>query len=278
MTRNTGRYFLFAADQKMEHLHDDFHGEGVDPEIGDPRHLFTIAKASPIGAFATHMGLIDRYAREFSSIPYIVKLNGKSPIVSTAANDPLSDSHITIPDVVRLSRQGGIRVVGVGYTIYLGSKYEHLMLKEAARHIRDAHQVGLLAVLWVYPRGAEVKDPTSPRMIIGAAGIAASLGADVVKLNVPISNGKADMMALSEAVRAAGRTDAICAGGASVSEKDFLAGIEHQINEGHTKGCAIGRNIFQKKTGDAIAFARSIECIILKQAPAQQAYDAYYHR
>ncbi|HOK28755.1 MAG TPA: hypothetical protein PLI21_06990, partial [Methanomassiliicoccaceae archaeon] len=40
MTGGKGRLMLFAGDQKMEHLNDDFHGEGIDPEDGDPEHLF----------------------------------------------------------------------------------------------------------------------------------------------------------------------------------------------------------------------------------------------
>ena len=35
-TRNTGRLMLFACDQKIEHLNDDFSGEGIDAQDNQP--------------------------------------------------------------------------------------------------------------------------------------------------------------------------------------------------------------------------------------------------
>ncbi len=43
ITRGSGRLMLFAGDQKVEHLNDDFYGEGIDPQDSDPEHLFHIA-------------------------------------------------------------------------------------------------------------------------------------------------------------------------------------------------------------------------------------------
>ena len=50
----------------------------------------------------------------------------------------------------------GINVVGIGYTIYIGSEYEHEMMSEAAQLIRQAHELGMISVVWMYPRGAAV--------------------------------------------------------------------------------------------------------------------------
>jgi fructose-bisphosphate aldolase, class I len=41
-TQNTGRLMLFACDQKIEHLNDDFFGEGIDIADAEPEHLFRI--------------------------------------------------------------------------------------------------------------------------------------------------------------------------------------------------------------------------------------------
>ena len=49
MTRGTGRLMLFAGDQKVEHLNDDFYGEGVPVDDADPEHLFRIASQAKIG-------------------------------------------------------------------------------------------------------------------------------------------------------------------------------------------------------------------------------------
>ena len=50
-------------------------------------------------------------------------------------------------------RDAGVNVVGLGYTIYLGSEYEATMMAEAGELIAEAHAEGLLGVLWIYPRG-----------------------------------------------------------------------------------------------------------------------------
>lgn len=40
---------LFAGDQKVEHLNDDFFGPEVPEDDADPEHLFRIAAQSKIG-------------------------------------------------------------------------------------------------------------------------------------------------------------------------------------------------------------------------------------
>jgi DhnA family fructose-bisphosphate aldolase class Ia len=61
-------------------------------------------------------------------------------------------------------------ILGLGYTIYLGSENEGEMLAQAAQLVFQAHQAGLVTVLWIYPRGKAVKDEKDPHLIAGAAG------------------------------------------------------------------------------------------------------------
>ena len=74
MTKGTGRLMLFAGDQKVEHLNDDFYGalssgEAIAGDDADPEHLFRIARDGVIGCFATQFGLIARYARDYADGP-----------------------------------------------------------------------------------------------------------------------------------------------------------------------------------------------------------------
>ena len=39
ITKKSGRLMLFAGDQKVEHLNDDFYGDGIHTDDGDPEHL-----------------------------------------------------------------------------------------------------------------------------------------------------------------------------------------------------------------------------------------------
>ncbi|HBS48443.1 TPA: aldolase [Candidatus Dependentiae bacterium] len=263
MTRGSGKLFLFAADQKIEHLNQDFYGPNLPALCNDPKSLFEIASKSKIGAFATHLGLIARYGEEYSSVNYVIKLNGKSSIVSTAQEDPLSLFLVTPQEVVDFKNQSQLNIVAMGYTIYLGSKYEAQMMRQASEMILHAHQNGMIAILWIYPRGQAIKNEREANLLAGAAGVGAALGADFIKINPPISESlKKNGELLMQATQAAGKSRVICAGGSLKDEKAFLQELYDQIYIGGTSGCAVGRNIFQKDVSAAIKFCDSIASVV----------------
>ncbi|APZ42438.1 aldolase [Acidihalobacter ferrooxydans] len=257
VTEGSGRLMLMAGDQKVEHLNDDFVGTDVAEDDGDPEHLFRIAAQARIGVFATQLGLIARYAPDYPDIPYLVKLNAKTNLVPTASADPLSRQWHTVEQVVRLRETSGLNIAGVGYTIYPGSRHEAEMFTEAARLIFEAHQHGLLAVIWAYPRGQHVADEHDPHLIAGVTGIVASLGADFAKVNAPTG----EPAVLREAVRAAGRTRVVCAGGGETTAEGFLRRLHAQIHEAGVAGSATGRNIHQRPLDEAVRFCNAISAI-----------------
>ena len=161
----------------------------------------------------------------------------------------------------------GLRIVGVGYTLYPGSESEAVMLTGASRLIVEAHRMGLVVVLWAYPRGKAVTREQDPHLVAGAAGVAACLGADFVKVNPPLSP---EGRLLDEAVRAAGRTGVVCAGGHETTPEDFLARLCDQIHEGGTVGCATGRNVHQRSLEEAVALCRAIHAVaVLDESPRE---------
>ncbi|MDP2401094.1 MAG: aldolase, partial [Actinomycetota bacterium] len=218
-THGTGRLMLFACDQKIEHLNDDFFGEGIAAEDAEPEHLFRIGSQGVCGVLAGQRGLVAQYAADYPDINYLVKMNSKTHLVKTSQDpakhqdDPYSPQLYDIQTVLDL-RDNGVNVVGIGYTIYIGSEYESQMMMEAAQLIADAHLSGLLVVLWMYPRGKAVADEKDAHLIAGAAGVAVSIGADFVKVNPPKGTDAASSAELlKEASLAAGRTGLVCAGG-----------------------------------------------------------------
>jgi len=118
ITRKTGRLMLFAGDQKVEHLNNDFFGEDIHPDDSDPEHLFKIADQANIGVFATQLGLIARYGMDYPDIPYLIKLNSKTNLVKTSQSDPFSNQWIDVKQVVDFQKNSGLKILGVGYTIY----------------------------------------------------------------------------------------------------------------------------------------------------------------
>ena len=259
-TRGTGRLMLFACDQKMEHLNGDFYGEGIDPSDNDPEHLFQIGAQGVCGVLAGQRGLIARYAPDYPEINYLVKMNSKTNLVKTSQDDPYSPLLHEL-DYVLAMREAGVNIVGLGYTIYLGSEYESTMLAEAGQLIADAHANGLIVVLWIYPRGKAVADEKDPALIAGAAGAALCLGADFVKVNPPkATEGKTSAQNLAIASQAAGRTGLVCAGGSKASAEDFLGNL---IHVGGACGNATGRNIHMRSLDEAVRLTKAISAITL---------------
>ena len=280
-TAGTGKMNLFACDQKIEHLNDDFYdGDNEIPlTSNDPKHLFEIGsrchKAGTLGVFAGQLGLISHYARDYPELPYLVKLNSKSHLVKTSQKDPLSQALWDVEDVMSLVHNG-INVVGIGYTIYIGSEFEHEMLSEAAQFIRQAHELGMISVVWMYPRGKAVIDEKDPQLIAGAAGVAACIGADFAKVNYPTGfSAMSRSESLAVASQAAGRTGIICSGGSSMSPKEFLQRLWEQMNIGNCRGAATGRNIHQKGTENAIKMTAACHAIICENASVEQALAIY---
>lgn len=262
-TKNTGRLFLFAGDQKVEHLNQDFYGPEISPQDADPKHMFEIAKQGNVGVFATHLGLISRYGQNYKDVKYVVKLNAKTNLVSKEVDDPISFQLHTVDQVTDFKKNSGVDIVGVGYTLYLGSKYESQMLSTAAQIIWQAHQHGLLAIIWIYPRGKSVKDELSAEIIAGACGVGLCLDADFIKVNPPVSvNSFESAKLLKQATTAAGRTRVVCSGGTMKNYDDFLTSLYHQLHTGGTSGIAVGRNVHQRDLDDAVNLCHKISEII----------------
>lgn len=277
ITQGTDRLMLFAVDQKIEHLNNDFHGDFIHPDANHPMHLFNIASQGRIGALATHLGLIARYGSEFKKINYIVKLNAKTNLIETDQHDPVSSILWTVNDVVNFKNNSQLNICGIGYSLYIGSTFEPQMLHEAAQVIYNAHQNGLVAILWIYPRGKNIFYKSNLDLTSGAAGIANSLGADFVKIKQPEETQEEISVyeSLKLATQAAGNTKVICAGGQAEDTEIFLHRLYEQIKIGGTCGNATGRNIFQRSLHDAIAFTHAISAIVLDDKNPQEAIKIY---
>jgi DhnA family fructose-bisphosphate aldolase class Ia len=271
MTKGSGRLMLFAGDQKVEHLNNDFYGEGIHADDADPEHLFKIASKAEIGVFATQLGLIAKYGMDYSDVPYLVKLNSKTNLVKTQQSDPFSNQWLAVEDVVAFRDNSGLKIPAVGYTVYLGSAFESQMLNQAAGIVHDAHKNGLITVLWMYPRGNAVADEKDPHLIAGATGVAECFGSDFVKVNYPKKEGQASKELFKEAVLAAGRTKVVCAGGSSVDARVFLQRLHDQIFVSGASGNATGRNIHQKSLKEAVAMCNAISAITVKGEDVESA-------
>lgn len=278
VTKNTGRIVLFAGDQKVEHLNDDFYGATKQGPIAaddaDPEHLFRIAAGGVVGCFATQLGLVARYGQDYPRVPYLVKVNSKSHLIPVSQSDPRSLPWADIRQVVSL-RDAGLKIVGIGLTVYPGSEFESEQMAAAAQLTYDAHREGLISVIWAYPRGRAVANERDPHLIAGCAGVAAALGADFCKVNYPKVAEGSVAESFREAVSAAGRTRLITAGGEGTGVEDFLQTLHDQINISGASGSATGRNIHQKPLPEAILMTKAISAITYGGLSVQEAVAVY---
>ncbi len=269
ITQGSGRLMLFAGDQKIEHLNDDFYGKNIDEADADPQHLFEIASKAQVGVFATQLGLVSRYGMDYKNIPYLIKLNGRTNLVKKDQDDPVSRQFLEVEDVLRFKKENKLNILGVGYTIYLGSEYETEMLVEASKLIHDAHQHALIVVLWVYPRGKAVKVEKDAHLIAGATGVASCLGSDFVKVIYPDLKGKPSQESIKEIIKASGRTKVIFSGGKTLSSREFLKTLAFQLSAG-ASGNATGRNIHQKSLKEALKFCQAIYDLVVKNKKIEE--------
>jgi class I fructose-bisphosphate aldolase len=219
-----GKALYLAYDQGLEHGPVDFNDKNVDPN-----YIIDIAKKSKVSGVIYQKGIAEKYSSK--GVPLIVKLNGKTSLVK---GEPLSRQLCTVKEAVKLKAKA------VGYTIYIGSRHEDVMFREFEKIEKEAHKKNLPVILWAYPRGKGINE-LSGKNLAYAARVGLELGADIIKIRY---NG--DIGDLKWAVRSAGRTKVVVAGGKKKSPEGFLKEAKEVMKAGAI-GLAVGRNIWQAK-------------------------------
>jgi len=239
-----GKALFLAYDQGLEHGPTDFNDKNVNPE-----YIIKIAKEGKFTGLIFQKGIAEKYKNEIkkSKIPLIVKLNGKTNI---SKGEPLSTQLCTIKEAISLG------AVAVGYTIYIGSQHESTMLKQFEEIQRQAHKANFPVIAWIYPRGKSVKGKSKKELMAYSARVGLEIGADIIKI---VYNGK--QKDLEWAVKSAGKTKVVIAGGTKKGEKELLKQIKEIIKSGAI-GLAIGRNVWQSK--NPIKITNKIKKIIWK--------------
>jgi len=236
-----GKAFYLAYDQGLEHGPVEFNDENVDP-----LEIINIAKRGKFNGIIFQKGIARQYKKEIkkSGVPLIVKMNGKTNLYD---GEPMSMELCTVKEAVKLGAKA------VGYTIYVGSQYEPLMMEQFEQIEREAHALGLPVIAWVYPKGKSIAHKSQSELMAYATRVALEIGADIVK--VKYDGNPKDM---KWAVKSAGRCKVVAAGGVQTSEKEFLKEVKEVMKSGAT-GVAVGRNVWKaSKPLDVARKARKI--------------------
>jgi len=131
------------------------------------------------------------------------------------------------------------------------------MLEEFGQVEEEAHEEGLPAIAWIYPRGEAVKNDTAPEIVAYAARAGLEMGADAVKIKY---TGATD--SFRWAVRAAGLAKVFMSGGPKApTDESFLTQVKGAMDAGAT-GLAVGRNVWQN--AEPLRIAASLSDIIFR--------------
>jgi len=224
-----GKFMFLAYDHGLEHGPSDFNDTNIDPN-----YILDIAYKAKFDAVIFQKGIAEKYYIPFKKkVPLIVKLNGKT---SLAEEEPYSAPLCTVDEAI------GLKASAVGYTVYVGSKFEGMMFKEFARVVEEAHRKDIPVIAWMYPRGRAVKGKEDSKAILAySARIGLELGADILKIHY--AGNVSDMRWV---VESAGKAKVVISGGLKESEHEFLKDLKDAMKAG-CSGIAVGRNVWQAK-------------------------------
>lgn len=226
---------LLAYDQGLEHgPSKDFNEKCVNPA-----NILEIADKGTFTGIIFQKGVAEKYYD--GKVPLIVKVNGKT---SLPKGEPLATQNCSVKHAKAIGAKA------VGYTIYLGSAHENVMLHEFGQIQEEAHELGLAAIAWVYPRGEAVANDSTREIVAYAARAGLEAGADAVKIKYT-----GDSESFRWAVRSAGAAKVFMSGGPKApTDEAFLKQVKGVIDAGGT-GLAVGRNVWQHDQPLAMAAA-----------------------
>jgi fructose-bisphosphate aldolase, class I len=264
----TGKLVILPVDQGVEH--GPARSFGPNPAAYDPRYHFELALEAGCNAYAAPLGFLEAGAREFAGrIPLILKLNNHDVLLEE--RDPSQAITGSVWDALRLG------CVAVGFTIYPGSAHRLQMYEQIRAIAQEAKQHGLAVVIWSYPRGSGLskEGETAVDVTAYAAHIAAQLGAHIIKVKLPSAHIEQDAARkvyekeaipvgtpaerVRHVVQSAfnGRRIVIFSGGAANRDEAVFEEVR-AIRDGNGFGSIIGRNSFQRRKPEALAFLRTV--------------------
>ena len=178
---------------------------------------------------------------------------GNSMVGKDLANEELV---VSVDDIIRTNASA------VGFSVYIGSEYEHQTLMSLAKLVNDCTPYGI-PVMAVTAVGRET-EKMEARYLSLACRICAELGASVVKTYFCKDFDKVTSGCPVPVVIAGGpKTD---------SELEVLQFVYDGMQQGAI-GVNLGRNIWQNDC--PVGMARALQALIHENATPQQAYEIY---
>ena len=279
----TGYLSILPVDQGIEHSAAfSFY---KNPDYFDPENIIKLAIESGCNGVASTFGVLGLNARKYAhKIPFIVKINHNELLTYPNKYDQ------TLFGKVKTAWDMG--AVAVGATIYFGSEESNRQLKEISEAFEEAHNLGMVTILWCYTRNeafkTEKEDYHAAADITGQANhLGVTIQADIIKQKLPTNNfgfkhidfGKyndkmyetlttehpIDLCRLQVANCYMGKIGLINSGGSSKGESDLIEAITTAIinKRAGGSGLILGRKAFQRPFSEGVELLRLVQSIYL---------------
>lgn len=286
--KGTGYVSILPVDQGIEHSAGASFAK--NPDYFDPDKIVKLAIEGGCNAVASTFGVLGSVSKKYADkIPFIVKINHNDFL-----RYPNDYDQIMFGSVQRAYDMGA---VGVGATIYFGSPESKRQIQEVAFAFEEAHKKGMFTVLWCYLRnngfkvdGKDYHD--SADLSSQANHLGATLGADIVKQKLPMTNGgyKAlnqgdkkfgkfsekmytdlasdhpiDLCRYQVINGLAGRVGLINSGGESGGDNDLAEAVKTAVinKRAGGMGLILGRKSFQKPLKEGVAILNAVQDVYL---------------
>jgi class I fructose-bisphosphate aldolase len=280
----TGFTSILPVDQGIEHTAAA--SFAPNPDYFDPANICELALEGGCNGVASTFGVLGAVARKYAhKIPLILKINHNELLSYPNMYDQ------TLFSSVQAAFEQGC--IGVGATIYWGSEGSRRQLQEISEVFQQAHELGMVTILWCYVRnGAFKKDGVdhhvSADLTSQANHLGVTLNADIIKQKLPengvsgfesVGFGKfsakagelytdnpIDLTRYQVANCYMGRVPLINSGGAS-GANDLQDAVKTAVinKRAGGMGLILGRKAFQKTRKEGVALLNAVQDVYLDE-------------
>ena len=284
----SGYVSILPVDQGIEHAAGA--SFAPNPDYFDPENICKLALEGGCNAVASTLGVMSAVARKYAhKVPFVLKINHNEFLSYPNAYDQILFASV---------KQGfDMGAIGVGATVYFGSAESHRQIQEISHAFQQAHELGMITILWCYLRNNGFKvagtDYHASADLTGQGNhLGVTIGADIIKQKLPTNNGgyKAisskenpygktsdkiytelcsdnpiDLTRYQVANCYMGRCGLINSGGESKGAGDLAEAITTAVVNKRAGGMGLisGRKAFQKPLNEGIALLNAIQDVYL---------------
>ena len=139
----SGYLSILPVDQGVEHSAGASFAK--NPEYFDPDNIVRLAVEGGCNAVCSTYGVLGMVARRWAhKIPFLVKINHNELLTYPNKFDEILFG--------TLREAADMGVAAIGATIYFGSAESDRQIQEVSHWFAEAHEYGLVTVLWCYTR------------------------------------------------------------------------------------------------------------------------------